>query len=248
MRILAYIVGALTCAVATTAAADTTLVYDADGDVFKVRVRPGAIRIDDAGKRWQLYRQSENTIYSVDPESDSYVRMDADTAATIRDQMQALRERMEKKLAGLPPEQREAARAALAGQVPGFGQEQTKASVRKTGNTARVAGRTCRVVEVHRGGKAAESLCVANREDLDMSKDEFAAIESMFALMKTMLAGTGLEYVGLPYLELDGMPIRYANASGDGKRTLSRVNHDDLSDLVFEIPQNYEERQPQLDE
>lgn len=244
MRILVYLVGALTCG---TAMADTTLVYDADERPFTVRVRPGEIRIDDQGERWQLYRRDEQAIYSVDPGSKTYVRMDADTAATIRGQMQALRQRMESRIAELPPEQRDAARAALAGQVPGLGEQSGEVSVEATGGSDRVAGHECRVVEVRHGGRAAESLCVATREALAMSAEEFATIEGMFGLMQSMLAGTGMEYVGLPYLELSGMPIRYQR-DGGGKRTLSRVAHESLSGLVFEIPPGYEARSPQLDQ
>lgn len=248
MRILIHLACALVCAFATTALADTTLVYNADTDPLKVRVQPGAVRIDGAGPHWQLYRKAENTIYSVDPKTNTYVRMDADTAKAIRKQMQALRAQMEKKLAELPPEKRRVARAALAEQMPVFSDKPQAQSIEKTDNVRQIAGRQCQTVVIKRGDKRSGTVCVAERTVLGMSKAEFATVKAMFALMNTMLAGTGLKYIGLPYAELDGMPLRYSRGKGTAQRTLSRVSHNDLPAMVFKIPPSYDETRPHLND
>lgn len=239
MRSIVYLAGGLVLATAVTGWADTTLIYNEGAEAFTVRIRPGEIRIDDSGERWQLYVREEGAIYSVNPDNDSYVRMDADIAGQIRAQMRNLRERMEKKLQELPPQQREIARTALAAQIPGLGKA-GEVTVDTTGDTDMVAGHECEVVQLIRGGVAQESLCIADAQDLGLSGEEFATVEAMFGLMQTMLAGTGLEYVGLPYLKLAGMPIRYQDALSQKQRTLSRVSHDQLSDLVFAIPPGYQ--------
>lgn len=245
MRTLSYLVAALACVFATASVADTTLVYNADSKPLKVRVRPGAVRIDDAGPRWQLYLRAENTIYSINPKTNTFMRMDADTAKAIRKKMQALRQKIEERLATLPPKKRKIARAALAEQMPIFGNKQQDKKIKDTGRSTRVAGQKCQIKEITRGGEQTGSLCVAGRQALGMSKAEFATLTSMFELMNAMLAGTGIAYMGLPYTKLGGMPIRYSGSNGT-QRTLSRISHDDLSPMVFKIPPSYEEARPKL--
>lgn len=225
-------------------AADTTLVYATGSNDYVIKIRPGEIRIDDEGKRWQLYREQANAFYSIDPEARAYTRMDADDAAAIRQKMRDLREQMNAQLQKLPPEQRSQARAMLAQQVPGFDQSKHAVSIQRTGNNGSVAGHDCRQVRVLRDGKARESLCVATPQTLGISGEEFETVEAMFALMQKMLAGTGFEHVSLPYLNLKGMPIRFQEADSGQTRVLKRVSHDSLPDLAFRIPSGYSEHRP----
>lgn len=225
--------------------ADTTLRYDSGRKDFVVKIRPGEIRIDDGSDRWQLYRQADASIYSVHPASRSYTRMDQRAAEAIKSEMNELRQNMEKQLARLPAEQRRAARAALANQVPGMSEEAQNVSLDRSGGSQSVAGVACEPVQVVRDGRPGERLCVASAEALGMSEAEFESVSGMFSLMQTMLSGTGLEYVGLPYLDFDGMPIRYSQPDG-GARSLSEVSHEAISDLSFEIPPGYSKRSPGL--
>lgn len=219
--------------------ADTTLTYTTtDGD-FVVKIRPGEIRIDDASDRWQLYRESSGSIYSVQPKARRYVKMDKAAAGEIRAQMQTLRDHMEKQLAQLSEAQRTQARAMMAQQMPGLDGKKHKVELEPTGSTDTVAGKTCEKIQVLRDGKPKESLCVASAKTLGMSPAEFKTVESMFGLMQNMLAGTGLDQVGLPYLSLNGMPVRYQDQASKQTRTLKRVEHDKLPDLVFAIPSSY---------
>lgn len=236
---------ALACLAAVPALADTTLVYEGDNGEFKLRLRPGELRIDDPGPTWQLYRESENSIYTVDPEARRYRRMDADAARAIRQRLEALRARMEQRLAELPENKRKVARAALADQIPGFDGNAGETTTEPTGAIARVAGHPCEIIEVRRDGKPRETLCVAAPGELGIGDAEFATVASMFRLMESLLAGTGFEHVGLPYLALQGMPVRYVDAETGAARTLRRVAHDKLSDLVFEIPSGYRPAAPE---
>lgn len=248
MRILIYLTGLVACIAATASLADTTLIYETSEATLQVRVAPGVVRIDDAGPRWQLYRQSENTIYSINPEKNTYVRMDADSAKTIRRQVEKLRKRMQERLSKLPPKQRKIARAALLKQLPILDAKRQETSIHETGKTGQVADRKCRILVIQQGDQAAGSLCLAKRTSLGMSAPEFASVKAMFELMKSMLAGTGLGYVSLPHAELDGMPIRYTGESGTVSRTLTKINHQDLPGMIFKIPPSYEELRPQLND
>ncbi|MDN5862365.1 MAG: hypothetical protein L0H19_02850 [Salinisphaera sp.] len=241
MRTIIYFTAIVGVAVSAGAFADTTLVYNAASDPFTIRIRAGEIRIDDSSDSWQLYRRADNAVYAVHPGSDSYTRMDADSAGRIRAQMDALRATMEKRLQTLPVQQRKIARAALAQQIPSI-EADAQITVQTTDNTEIVAGHPCRVVRVLHDGKPEKSLCLAKPADLGLSAAEFATVTDMYALMQTMLAGTGLSYVGLPNLKLDGMPIRYQDTLGNQRRTLSRVLHEGLSDRVFQIPPSYKPR------
>lgn len=235
-----YLVAAL---LGLPALADTTLSYKSGSKDFVVKIRDGAVRIDDGSKRWQLYRQDEGAIYSVEPGAKSYHRMDEQAAAAIKSEMNKLRESMDKQLAQLPPAQRQAARAALANQIPGMDDKAQDVGLDRSGRSDNVAGIECEPVTVVRDGKPGERLCVATADALGMSGGEFGTVSSMFKLMENMLTGTGLEYVGLPYLNFDGMPIRYQQPDG-GARVLKSVAHEDVAADEFEIPPSYSERSP----
>lgn len=240
VRLLAML-GSLSAALAfiLPAHADTTLTYTSSAGDFVVKVRPGAVRIDDASDRWQLYQADTGVIYSVEPKAQSYVKMDKAAAGAIRNQMQALREQMEAQLAQLTETQRAQARAMMLSQIPGLDGKEHTLSLEPTGGTDNVAGKPCKKIQVLRDGQPKETLCVATGEALGMSGKEFATIQSMFGLMQSMLAGTGLESIGLPYLSLDGMPIRYQDPTSGQTRTLKHVSHSKLPDLAFEIPTSY---------
>lgn len=224
------------------ARADTTLVYEGGDGRLEISMRPGEIRIDDAGEAWQLYRADDETIYAVSPSDQSYTRLDKQAAEVIRDQMEALRARMENRVQQLPESRRAAARAAMLSQVPGLDPDHQKIGLDRTGRTDNIAGVTCRVVQIVRNGEAAESLCVADADALSMSAGTFTTVKSMFGLLQTILAGTGMATVGLPYLKLSGMPIRFSDSVTGNRRKLIQISHDPIDDFHFDIPENYVEQ------
>lgn len=236
---------ALVAGLAQTAAADTTLTYRSAEGSFTVDMRPGAVRIDDASEQWQLYRRDSEAIFSVRPDERTYTRLDRDVADTIRQRMDTLRAEVETRVQQLPEGQRAAARAALVDQIPGLEpSQQSDVGLDHTGQTETVAGVECEIVQIVRDGQPGETLCLASADALGVDDDTFATIKSMFALMKTMLAGTGLETVGLPYLDLDGMPVRFRDAGTGERRVLSSISHEPLGDGRFSIPDDYIEQTP----
>jgi len=227
---------------ATRAQADTTLVYKGGEGRLEISMRPGEIRIDDTGEGWQLYRADDQTIFSVQPRDTAYTRLDKNAAATIRDQMAGLRARMENRLQQLPEAQRAAARAAMLSQVPGLDADPQQVGLDRTGRTDTVAGVSCNVIQIVRSGEAAESLCVADADDLALSEQTFATVKSMFSLLQTILAGTGMDTVGLPYLKLSGMPVRFVDSATGQRRELVDVSHEPIDDARFDIPDGYVEQ------
>ncbi len=245
MTKLYYLIALLLISIAgTVAAADTRLVYEGAGGTFTVSMRPGEVRIDDASGNWQLYRQSSNTIYSVNPADNSYTRMDEDVATAIGRQMADLRQQIEAQIQQLPASQRDVARSVLAEQILGLGDAEHSVALDRTGREDNVAGVNCRIVQVVRDGDPGETLCVATPDALGVSDASFDTMKAMFRLMRTMLEGTGFEAVGLPYLNLSGMPIRFHDTVSEQQRTLVRVSHDTLDDALFDIPNTYIEQAP----
>lgn len=239
-RLLAIV---LMCA-AFTAQADTKLVYSGNNGQFVVSVRPGEIRIDDTGDAWQLYRKQSNTIYAINPDKHTYTRMDQDVADTLHQRMKALQAKIEAQLKKLPPERRDIARAVLAEKIPGFSNKPQTVTLEQTGAYDEVAGIKCEIVQVIRDGEPAQRMCVASADALGLSKGGFNTLKAMFNLMHTMLAGTAFQSVGLPYLDLSGMPIRFHSPDGSTKRTLSRVSHQSLEDSLFTVPDTFVEQIP----
>ncbi|MBO9470090.1 DUF4412 domain-containing protein [Endozoicomonas sp. G2_2] len=224
---------------ATAAQADTTLTYQGASGEFTVDMKPGAVRIDDATRQWQLYEESSEAIFSIDPSDRSYTRLDRNTASAIRERVDALRAQIESRVQQLPEGQQATARAAMLQSVPGLDTSAQKVGLDRTGREDSVAGVPCEVVQVVRDGKPAETLCIASPDALGMSKQTFASVKSMFSLMQTMLAGTGFETAGLPYLSLSGMPVRFTDTNSGERRQLSNVAHDSLPEKRFTIPDGY---------
>lgn len=228
-------------AAAGTAQADTTLTYQGASGAFTVDMRPGAVRIDDASRQWQLYKDDTKAIFSIDPNERTYTRLDRNTASVIRQRVDALRAQIENRVQQLPQEQRATARAAMLQSVPGLDTRDQKIGLDRTGRNDTVAGVECEVVQVVRDGKPAETLCVATPKALGISKASFESVTSMFSLMQTLLAGTGFETAGLPYLSLSGMPVRFTDTNTGERRQLVSVAHKDVSERRLSIPEDYVE-------
>lgn len=225
----------------TAAQADTTLTYQSASGEFTVDMRPGAVRIDDASPQWQLYEETAEAIFSVDPEAHSYTRLDRDTASIVRDRVDNLRAQIETRVQKLPASQQATARAAMLQSVPGLDTRDQKIGLDRTGREDDVAGVSCEVIQVVRDGKPAETLCVASPEALGISNDTFASVKSMFSLMQTLLAGTGFETAGLPYLSLKGMPVRFTDTNTGERRQLVDVSHETRPNQRFSLPTDYVE-------
>lgn len=229
---------------ASAVRADTTLVYEGTDGRFTVDMRPGEIRIDDAGAEWQLYDADSDAIFAVNPADKSVTRLDRGIADTIRARVESLRAQIEERVQQLPESQRATARAALLQSMPGLDARPQQIGLDRTGRTDTVADVECEIVQVVRDGQAGESLCVASAAALGMSDESAATVKSMFELLHTMLAGTGFEAAGLPYLNLSGMPVRFVDSNSGEPRQLVSVKHDDLPDSRFAIPDDYIEQAP----
>lgn len=228
----------------TAAQADTTLTYAGPSGQYMVYMTGQAIRINGDDQAWQLYRRSDPAIISVDPADQSFTRLDQRSAVAIRKQMNSLRARVESRLSQLPPAQRAAARQAMSARIPGLDGNSGSIGLDWTGNQDKVNGVSCEIVQIVRGGKPADQMCVASRKALDISRSSFATLQSMFKLLEGMLKGTGLEGIGLPYQNLSGMPVRFIDGVSQERRSLISVSHDKIPKSRFTIPNSYIEQKP----
>lgn len=239
-----YLITALILLFAATAAqADTRLMYDGGDGEYIVAIRPGAIRIDTAGSVWQLYLKQSDTLFMVRPKRQSYTRMDENLAHAMQQQMARLRDKINAQIDKLPPNKRKAARAALAEQMPGFADASPKTTLKQLDTSDHIAGIACHDVQIMRGGQPAGRMCVADAKALGLSDAGHETLMAMFGLMNTMLANTGFESMGLPYNQLDGLPLRIRGAGGN-ERTLSHISHETLADSLFTIPDGFSEQTP----
>ncbi len=232
---------ALLVAAAAPALADTTLIYAGPGGRYSVYMRPQDVRIDGDGPRWQLYHAGKPVLVSVSPKNRTYTRLDQHVAGAIRQRMNALRRHIQNRIAQLPPSQQAAARAAMTSQVPGVAGGTQTVGLDRTGVRDRVAGVPCQIIQIVRNGQPAHSMCVASAQALGISSAAFHTVQSMFALLKRMLAGTGLQGIGLPYRSLKGLPVRFIDSISGQRRSLIRVSHAPIPAARFKIPDDYVE-------
>lgn len=230
--------------VAGPAAADTTLTYVGASGQTRVYITPDAVRIDGDNSGWQLYRRDDPAIISVSPADQTYTRLDKNTAGEIRHQMDALRARIENRLQQIPRDRRAAARQAMAEKVPELDDKDESVGLDRTGATDRVDGISCHVIQIVRDGKPADKMCIASADALGLSDASFGTVKSMFSLLREMLAGTGLEGIGLPYRNLSGMPVRFVDSISGEHRSLAAISHASIPASRFDIPDDYVEQKP----
>lgn len=240
-RLLAALALAL---LAAATQADTRLLYDGANGVYTVSITANAIRIDTAQRPWQLYLRQSNTMFNVNPQTHSYTRLDATIAATLRQQIQALRARIKTQLNTLPAAQATALQAALAEQLPGFAGKTRPVTVQRTDLHDAAAGVACEIVQLVRGDAVMGRLCIATPAALGLSTAEAATLTAMVRLMHGMLVGTGFDSMNLPWAKLDGLPVRLQAAADDNQRILTAISHQPLDKHLFALPKQFVERTP----
>lgn len=192
---------------------------------------------DDKGS--VLFVPGDEGMILISHEERSWVRLKPGFANAVADQMQAQVDAM---LAGMPPEQRAMVEQQMKGMMPPKPGEAPQMSIRKTGNSAEVAGYDCDEAEiVHENGNVEEIVCVASADELDISGKDFAA---MIRAMEGMAEIAAIGGAGAPQLDFDklgGIPVRTRARDKGSDNEIVSLSTSSIDARRLEVPGSYKE-------
>jgi hypothetical protein len=208
------------------------------------QVKNGKVRMDsvDSGDMSLVYDSASHATTVLDHGKKSFMRIDAETAATAGAAVSDAMALMEKQLEALPPEQREAMKQYLP-QLPGGATSIPKIAASPAGKSDTVNGTACDVVNVTMDGKPLGEACIAS-SGIGLSDADQRTLRMMFDDMSKVASsvlGNGAR-TGQQFSALGGVPLRWKEADS-GRVTETRVDTKVAIDAkAFEIPAGYTEQ------
>ncbi len=243
-----------------TAASATTMVYDSDGNSDgpgTVYLTDNAMRMGAGDGNWVLFDRSANTMFIVDDQAQEYFVIDDAQIQALGETLGNVNKQIEEALAALPPGQRAQARAMMESMMPGGGAPASSApkdivDVGFTGRSDKVAGIQCEIVETRINNELESELCIADSDDLNISRGEKATIAAMGDFAENML-NTMQEHAGSLFpsnfssgsiIEVldNGIPIRMIDKSNNDVSQLESISHDAISIELTSVPANYDRK------
>lgn len=213
------------------------------GDAVVYKIKDGKVRFEGMGEDGAaIFNSADGSMTMLDARSKQYFRMDRESADQMAGAMNDAMAEARKRLAQLPPAQRE----QMMKMMPQLLQEPEKPSftVERTGKKDEVAGIRCETVRVLRDGEAINEACVASARAAGFSKADYETMRSMFETMEgfSRRMGQGGIGIGAELAALDGVPVRTVDLQ-DGETTVVKTISDAALDgAMFEIPAGYTER------
>jgi hypothetical protein len=207
------------------------------------QVKAGKVRIEssDAANVTIVYDASTHAMTMLDHGKKTYMRIDAETAASAGAAVSGAMAAVQKQLEALPPEQREAMKQYLP-QLPGGTTSIPKFEASPAGRSDTVNGTSCNVVNVSMDGKPLGEACIAS-QGVGLSEADQQTLRTMFDDMSkvaTAVLGSGAR-AGQQYAVLGGVPLRWKEAD-TGRVTETRVDTKVAIDAKsFDIPAGYTE-------
>lgn len=243
LAVLSLLIGGFMAGPST---ADTTLVYNQDhhSGAYTMRVRAGEVRVDYAGE-WQLYRESENALYIVNPPEKSYLRIGLEDAEAIQAEMEQARAELERELERMAEHSPQLSARLEAFRAFDQAGDHSRFRAEAMEEQGSIANLECRYFRVYLDDQAIQRLCLATPEAAKISQAEFDTLTAMFTFLNTVFDDADFEQMGLPYLELSGIPLSYGESRAGGQeRVLDSASQQPIGEDVFTLPDNYRRESP----
>lgn len=252
---------------AITAAADTAIRFDTDGGQSapqELLIKDGKVLTegDQQGATSVLFDTRQQVMTVIDHSDKQYTTMTQQEleqlGTDVNDAMAQARRQMEEQLKSLPPEQREQMRRMMEQRMPeamrggGSGDgEGAETTIEKTGSTREVAGHTCTVWSVHRGGRKVAEQCVIAHSELGMPAADYEALSALQAFARSTMeklarfGGDVPQMGGMVSVE-DGMvPIQVVTYDAGGQTQsaqLAGIDTGTLDAQRFSVPEGYSQQ------
>lgn len=217
-------------------------IYIQNGDRLRVDVDLQA----DSGdpKTSVIYRADVQTMYMLNHEDHSYLRMDRESMKKLAGQMSEAHRQMQEQLQQMPEAQRKMMEEMMKKQMPQRSQTPQKAEIRAAGKEEGL-----RKFEIWVGGEKREEMWVDEAESSGIPQQELEVFEKMsqfyLELMESFADNPFFEAVQAnPFVwfnEVEGFPVRILDLeSGDDTR-ISKGVAEQIPAARFEVPADYRE-------
>jgi len=240
----------LLCLSTVVAHADTTLKYTADGgaETSLIQLIDGKVHMKSQGEDnvSTIYDAETGVFTTLMHDEKQYMSFGPKEIEAMGNMAAIMKAEMEKQLAQMPEAQREQMRDMMMNmleqQMPKQG---PKPSYNKTGMSKSYNGISCEIVVKTSGDQNSGSFCVAEYDDLGISKGEYNAISSLMKVAEKITAQTGEEY-SMNFSSLGAyVPVQFDMNNDNG--ILQSVSHDTIDRAVFTIPADYKKQELGLD-
>lgn len=219
------------------------------------RLRMNAPRRADQGAGNTVLFDGEASVMTVlDDARRTYFRLDRERLRSLGSQVDQAMKQMQDQLASLPPEQRAMVEKMMKSRMPAAmapaSAAAPKLDVRKTAETSVQAGRSCRKVEVFRGGEKIREHWVTDADALGLTREQLGVFEDMGRFARDVAASLGAagkaiegpmdaldEMGGFPVVTVDydgGAPVR--------ETTVRAVTPRDVPQAELSVPAGYTEQ------
>lgn len=234
------------------AAGGTTLRYQVTRDdktsTMAVLMQPGAVRVEGAGVaghfEWMVYHGADNTLYAVNPKRKLVLALDEAGINRLEQRLNAKRARLRQQLKDMPAQKRRFVKSQVGGLLERSTEKGGGLRVKMTGKTTRVAGVICRTGRIMAHGRAVGAFCVASAEALGIEAAAFDAYQGLYRLINGLRSAMVGESDLPNFATLGGVPVRVRLEYSGAARTLQAVTHQPLPDGQFQIPEDYQLKQP----
>jgi hypothetical protein len=206
----------------------------------------GHVMILDLKKRWLTFVNPVRKVYWAGPASEMQ-KIQAEARGKMESAMAQMQEQMKKQMEGLPPAQRQAIMDAMRKQMQGKqggaegAKRKLKVEVKRTNETATIAGHKARKREVWVDGELREELWIAKGVNVGKEID----VDKMSKVMRAFGAGDGeMDHESSPKvmaLWKEGYPLRQVEVEG-GERQITEVVkavQKRLAASSFQVPAGY---------
>ncbi|HYC23500.1 MAG TPA: DUF4412 domain-containing protein, partial [Candidatus Bathyarchaeia archaeon] len=216
-----------------------------DGDRMRVETDAGATR---EGKPFVIiFLADQGKEILLDDTDRSYVEIDRAAMSQVKSQIDAALAQAKAEMAKMPPAQRAEMEKLLAANAPAGRSAPPAVEVKPTGQSDKVSGFACRVVDVMQGTRKTAEACVADWSTVGLVPADVAALRKATELSADLLSGVAgpaaqrNDSFGL-LGKLDGLPVR-VRSSGEGGREVEtrvvKIEKRDIDAKLFAPPAGY---------
>lgn len=234
--------------------ADGTLRFETLNEIrpHTVYVGAGKVRMeagDQSAGRISIYDSKKEEMIVLNPAERTYSTLDEETVKQQFQQMRALRDQMRQAMKTASPEERKMMEKSLEqmGMAnPGEKSESAPEMRSEKGDEQKKVGDVpCTVYHTYLDTQQIGSACIATQQALDLSSDDFRALEGMYDFtrkvqnMVAMAQGASGATPINAVEDFKGMPIMVSSAENGEESRLVKISHKPLAKGLFEVPANY---------
>ena len=195
---------------------------------------------------------SNDTLYAINNKEKSYVTMDRATMQKMAETVNPMLKQLQERMAQMPPEQRAQMERMMGKNMPGAQKSVTR-EVRKTSRTGKVAGYSCKYVEMLADGVVEDEFCVVEPSALKGGDELMASAQKMSAALQDFFSSIDAPWLKdsvdkqtASYTKIGGIPVlsrQFVDGKAVSETTLRSIQSQSLPAATFSVPAGYTRRE-----